>query len=472
MDHRDIEDVEKQAGWSKLFSGRNLAYSLVIFGGTIIHAVSVYITITILPSVVRDIGGLDYYAWSTTLFVVASIIGAAIAPRLLASWGPRGAYLVAAGTFALSTLVCAFAPSMPVLLAGRAIEGLGGGALYALSYSLIRIVFHERLWSRAIGAESAMWGVATLIGPTIGGVFAEFDIWRGAFWLLLTLITVFIVLAATVLPRGREAEAKAGGLPVAQLLVLTAATLTLSLSGVAQDVRWMAFGIMLAIGLLALLLFAENSAKNRILPRETLRRSSAIGVFYALFALLTIGTQPEIFAPFFLQNLHGQSPLVAGYMTALMAASWALSSMFSSGWTGAASRRAVVASPILMLVGLVMGAIFVPLHSSGDWTMLLPVCLSLVVLGAGIGAGWPHLYTLLAKAAPTGEQDLAVSAIVTVQLFAVSLGAASAGLVANLAGLTNPGGIEGISNAALWLFAVFALAPMIAIVLARRTIER
>ena len=174
MDHRDIEDVEEQAGWSELFSGRNLAYSLVIFGGTIIHAVSVYITITILPSVVRDIGGLDYYAWSTTLFVVASIIGAAIAPRLLASWGPRGAYLVAACTFALSTLVCAFAPSMPVLLAGRAIEGLGGGALYALSYSLIRIVFPERLWSRAIGAESAMWGVATLIGPTIGGVFAEF----------------------------------------------------------------------------------------------------------------------------------------------------------------------------------------------------------------------------------------------------------------------------------------------------------
>src|SRR5690606_19036993 len=159
----------------------------------------VFIATTILPTVVNDIGGIDYYAWNTALFVTASILGSALIPRLLAQANPRKAYLVAAIIFAAGTLGCGFASSMPVMLAGRAIQGLGGGMLLALSYAMIRIVFEDRLWPRAIALVSGMWGVATLIGPAVGGMFAELGVWRAAFWSLIPVIAIFAAIAMIIL---------------------------------------------------------------------------------------------------------------------------------------------------------------------------------------------------------------------------------------------------------------------------------
>ena len=94
MDKRHIPSdqhshVEQQAGWATLLSGSNGLRSLALAGGVILHAVNVYIATTILPSVVEDIGGIDYYAWNTTLFVAASILGSALSARLLISAGPQ-----------------------------------------------------------------------------------------------------------------------------------------------------------------------------------------------------------------------------------------------------------------------------------------------------------------------------------------------------------------------------------------------
>lgn len=114
-------------GWAALLSGRNGVRSLALAGGVVLHAINVYIATTILPSVVRDIGGLDYYAWNTTLFVAASILGSALAAKLLATAGPRSAYVIATLVFTIGTLLCAVAPSMPVMLGGRLVQGLGGG---------------------------------------------------------------------------------------------------------------------------------------------------------------------------------------------------------------------------------------------------------------------------------------------------------------------------------------------------------
>ena len=128
------------AGWGDLFAGKNAIRSLTLVGGVALHAINVFIATTILPTVVADIGGMDYYAWNTALFVTASILGSALVPRLLSQAGPRSAYLLAAVIFAAGTLACGLAPSMPVMLAGRSVQGLGGGMMLALSYAMIRIV--------------------------------------------------------------------------------------------------------------------------------------------------------------------------------------------------------------------------------------------------------------------------------------------------------------------------------------------
>ncbi|WP_245426672.1 MFS transporter [Mesorhizobium sp. YM1C-6-2] len=115
--------MPNEARWSELFAGRNAARATMLASAVVLHAINVFLATTILPSIVADIGGLDYYAWNTTLFVVASIIGAACSARLLQSAGPRGAYLVAALLFLAGAAACALAGSMPVMLAGRTVQG-------------------------------------------------------------------------------------------------------------------------------------------------------------------------------------------------------------------------------------------------------------------------------------------------------------------------------------------------------------
>ncbi|MGY2271528.1 MULTISPECIES: MFS transporter [Pseudomonas] len=460
------------SNWAALLSGANGVRSLALAGGVVLHAINVYIATTILPSVVKDIGGIDYYAWNTTLFVAASILGSALSARLLGRLGPRGAYLVASLVFASGALACAFAPSMPVMLVGRLVQGLGGGFLFALSYAMIRLVFDEPLWPRAMALVSGMWGVATLVGPAVGGVFAELGIWRAAFWSLIPVAGLFAVLAATVLPRRSTESVEPTPLPLTQLWLLTAAVLAVSAGSVSSTLPLNLLGLAAAAMFTALLIFTESRARHRLLPAGAFRLTTALGALYATMSLLAVAvTSGEIFVPLFLQVLHHQSPLVAGYLAALMAAGWTLGSIASAGMTGANVRRAILAGPILGVVGMLALALLMPRESNGGAQTLTPTCLALTLIGLGVGLAWPHLLTRVFQVAPNGEQDLASASITTVQLFATAFGAALAGMVANIAGLTEPGGIEGTASAAVWLFGVFALAPVMGILIARRVVQ-
>ena len=460
------------SNWAALLSGANGVRSLALAGGVVLHAINVYIATTILPSVVQDIGGIDYYAWNTTLFVAASILGSALSARLLGRLGPRGAYLVASLVFAGGALACAFAPSMPVMLVGRLVQGLGGGFLFALSYAMIRLVFDERLWPRAMALVSGMWGVATLVGPAVGGVFAELGIWRAAFWSLIPVAGLFAVLAAAVLPGRSTDRVEPTPLPITQLWLLTAAVLSVSAGSVSSTLPLNLLGLAAAALFTGLLIVKESRARHRLLPAGAFRLATALGALYATMALLAVAvTSGEIFVPLFLQVLHHQSPLVAGYLAALMAAGWTLGSITSAGITGANVRRAILAGPILGVVGMLALALLMPRESNGDAQTLVPICAALTLIGLGVGLAWPHLLTRVFQVAPAGEQDLASASITTVQLFATAFGAALAGMVANIAGLTDPGGIEGTASAAVWLFGMFALAPVMGVLIARRVVQ-
>lgn len=457
--------------WSDLLSGKNGIYALALAGGVTLHSVNMYIATTVMPSAIVEIGGLDFYAWATTLFVMASILGAALTAKLLKSTSPRSAYVIATLLFAVGTLICSLAMNMPVMLIGRTIQGLGGGFLYALAYAVTRLAFPERLWGRAIGLISAMFGIATLIGPAIGGVFAEIGAWRAAFWSLLPIAALFAVLAFITLPKSGWDKSEKSPVPFLQLALLTAAVLTVSTGSLSSELTWNLVGLGGAVLLIALIAFVDRSAQARLLPTKAFNIATPLGALYLTIALLMISMQPEIFVPYLLQNLHGQSPLWAGYLTALMAAGWSLASLMSTKWQGHQSERLIVGGPVLVLSGLLLLAFFLPIHGAGDTVPLIPICLGLTLIGFGIGLAWPNLVTRVFQNAPAKEQDLASGGMTTVQLFATALGTACAGMVANVAGVAEPGGIVGASNAALWLAGIFALAAILAIAVAAKVVR-
>lgn len=460
------------ASWGDLLKGKNGWLALALTGGVALHAINVHIVTTVLPSVVQDIGGLDWYAWNTTLFVVASIVGAALSVRLLSALGPRGACLAALGVFALGSAICASAGAMGWMLVGRSVQGLGGGTLAALSYALIRVVFEPALWLRAVALVSGMWGIATLSGPAAGGLFAEAGHWRWAFWILLpiSLLQALVVLVqlrpapGAVANRDRKPD-----VPFVQVGLLAGSVLLIAAGSVSPLLVWQALGVAGGLALGAVAIGVDRKATVRLLPSGAIALRSPLGAVYAIVALLLVGTTTEIYVPYFLQVLHGYTPLAAGYLTAAMAGGWSAGSLLSSGREGAAAARVLRAGPVLTTISLLTLAVVLPGSADLSPGARLLLCgLPLAGAGAGVGIGWPHLLNRVLNLAPAGEGDTASAAITTIQLYGMAVGAAVAGLVANAAGLTDPGGPVGARSAAVWLFASFALAPALAVLLARR----
>jgi len=476
-DSAALQAPSPTAAWSELFTGRNGWRALALTGGVALHAINVHTVTTVLPSVVREIGGLDWYAWSTTLFVVGSILGATLSVRLLAVLGPRGACLAALAVFTAGSMGCALASAMPWMLAGRTVQGLGGGMLAALSYGLIQLVFAPRLWPRAVALVSGMWGVATLCGPAVGGLFAQAGHWRWAFWFLLPVAAAQALLVLVQLRPSagvkHERPATLPRVPALQIGLLAASVLVIAASGFLSDLPWQAAGVVLGLAIGFAATRIDRSASVRVLPTGAYAVRTPLGAIYASVALLLIGTTTEIFVPYFLQLLHGHSPLMAGYLTAAMAGGWSAGSLLSSGRSGAGADRILRTGPVVCTLGLVALVMLLPapgLLGAGFETVL--VALALAAVGLGVGIGWPHLVTRVMSLAPKGEEGRASASITTVQLYGMAVGAAVAGLVANAAGLTVPGGIEGGRSAAIWLFASFALAPALAAWLAYRTVAR
>ena len=463
-----------EGSWGALLRGRNGLRSIALAGGVAVHAVNVYIVTTILPSVVRDIGGLPYYAWNTTLFVMASILGSALSPRLMGGLGPRRAFLAALAVFAVGTAGCASAPDIGWLLASRTVQGLGGGLLLGLSYAAVRLVFEPVLWPRAMVLISSMWGVATLAGPAIGGLFAEAGQWRMAFWSVLPIAAGLALLVQAQLRHTHAPAAQAGGgTPLGRLALLGVAVVVVSMASVSPRLEINVAGVLagLALTLLVARLDARAGLGGRtsLLPTGSYTLKGLLGPLYACVGLLAVAVSSEVFIPYFLQHIHGMQPLMAGYWAAVLSCGWTLGAFLGAGHSEAATLRLLRGGPALMAASLALMAAMMPWTGvsglPGSVVWLLP---SLLGTGLGIGLCWPHILTRIFHAAPAGQENLASAAIITLQLYAMALGAALAGMLANAAGFTDPGGLAGTRQAAVAVLAALACGPALAAVLARR----
>lgn len=449
--------------WGAVFAGGRGLAAITLASGVGLQAIETFIGATLLPSVVRDIGGLELYSWNTTIFIIASIIASIFAAIRPFGLGPRGIYVFAAIAFGAGSLVCGLAASMEVMLAGRALQGFGGGLLTAMSYSMIRLMFPQELWGRAFALISSVWGVSTVVGPAIGGLFAAFDGWRLAFFVLVPCSALLALLALRVVPRS-SGEAGMRGFPSLQVLLLIGAVAAMSVASILADPVVQAALVGLAVLAVIMLGVVDARRKRHLFPTGTFLLGNWLAPLFAAMLLLNLAIVCDLFVPLFMQQLHGQTPLVAGYLVALVAVGWSSSSIVSSNWTGRSERTALVLGPTLQLAGLAGLALFVGRDNGvGAILPLLPIGFALLLLGAGIGISWPHVSARLLRAAPAGEGDLTSASISMVQLFASGFGAAVAGVIVNAAGLASNEGVAANIAAANWLYGLFALVPLIAI---------
>jgi MFS family permease len=450
------------SAWSSVLHGRLAAVTLLLTLGVGIHAVDVFIVATVLPSIVRDIGGAAFYTWATMLYVVASILGTASGGLVQANQGVRRGYLAGVVVFLVGSVGCAIAPHMLVLLLARATQGLGGGVLVALSYGMISSFYPADLRARALATISGVWGAAALLGPLIGGVFAEFGWWRGAFWFSLPVALLLIQLVWRVLPV-ENLKRTTPPIPILRLTLLGSGVLCVASSGHVGTLASHLVLIGSAAGLVLLTFRLDARATQRLFPSHPLALTTPVGTaIWSFFLFGVISSQMSVFLPLIVQVLHGVSPLGAGYMAALRSLAWTVAALCSAGLQGRSVHVAIILGPLLITIGAITQWLLIV-----DGSLLL-LGGAIVLTGIGTGVCFAHLSSWTMNMARPGEADLTASCIPTAQSLGLAFGAAAAGVIANAVGLDSSVTSAVLAVVATWVYGLSIVAPAAIAVLALR----
>lgn len=436
--------------------GRHALSTTVVLVGVFGPAVNTFITATVLPSVVKEIGGLPLYAWATTTYAVASILGSAASSILMRGLGTRVALIAAALILVAGTAACGAAPSMAVVVAGRAIQGIGGGLTFGIVHGMVRELFPEPMWPSRLALMSTVWGVAAIGGPFAGGLLAQWGMWRTAFWGMVPIIVAPAAVSWWLLPR-RTRRGPPARVPLGRLLLICLAVLCLA---TIANVRGPVLRAALALGALlsiTVTLRLDARATLRLFPSDMLSLGRPTGKAFAMIFLIAASGSPTgVFISLLTQVTHDVTPAAAGYFYAIQSLAWSITSLVSARVRPERLRLALVGGPLIMAVGL--GGVALTIGPGP----VPAIAAALGVAGAGIGVCWAHVAKIVLASAREGEEEVSAALTPSAQLFAVAFGAAGAGIVASATGLANAATPAVAAVTGTVLFSIAALGPLVA----------
>lgn len=409
---------------------------------------------TIGPRIAHDLGGDDLYGWLFSAFMLANLVGIVLAGHESDRRGPAVVYVVGLGCFGAGLVLGGLAPSMLVLVAARAVQGLGAGALYNAAYVAVGRAFTETERPRVFALLSSAWVVPGLVAPALGGVVAELFGWRWVFLGMIVLVPLAAVLALPpmrALGSGRPDDAT----PPIAAAVLLAGGAALLLAGLGVASVWITpplvvVGVALAV-----------TQIRRLTPPGTLRARRGLPAAVAFRGLSTFSFfGADAFLAFALARLHGLDPIAVGLVITPATLTWTAASWVQARLAGRRSRRALAtAGAVCIAVGIAMASVVVIEDVS-----LAVIVVAWAIGGFGMGLSYsPTSLVALSEAAP-GRQGAATSSVQLTDVLGAALGTGLAGAIVAAAAsldLTR-------RDALTVVFALMAVVALLAIAVARR----
>ena len=292
--------------------------------GLFLAALDQTVVSTAMPRIIADLGGFDRYTWVTTAYIVASTITVPVVGRLSDIFGRKIFYMLGLALFLIGSFAAGTSTSMNQLIAFRAFQGMGGGILLSLAFVIVGDLFAPAERGKIQGVVAAVFGLSSVIGPTLGGFLTDALTWNWIFYINLPIGVPLIILMARFFPRV-EPDTMDRSIDFWGIVTLIAAVvplmLALSLAGVEYD-----WSSPIIIGLLAVsatsicaFVFAEVQNPNPIMPLH-IYRNRVVGI--ALLATFITGFgmfSSIIFIPLFFQGVLGASATSSGsFLTPMM----------------------------------------------------------------------------------------------------------------------------------------------------------
>jgi len=410
--------------WSS--THRSLTIGLVLtVSGAAFEALAVATT---LPATIKDLGGLALYGWAFSAFMLANLIGITVAGAEADRQGPARPFIAGIAAFVLGLIVVGLAPSMAIVILGRAVQGFGAGVISSVAYIGIGRGYPEAAKPRMLAVLSSAWVVPGLIGPALAGLISDIAGWR---WVFLGLVPFLIIGAILTLPSLRQLS---GGHAAPRDWSAYIAALRLS---VGAGLALAGFG-QSAQPIIALTLIVAGASLGlpalvRLLPPGTLRAAPGLPAAIAAHGLLNLAFfGVDAFVPLALISIRSQSASLAGIALTTATIGWTAGAWVQAHLAARRSRRGVEMAGLVLIA---LGIVGVMAALAPNVPALL-AALAWGVAGLGMGLAFSTNSLVVLEAAQPGQEGTASAALQLANVLGVAVGAGIGGAIIGNAGAT------------------------------------
>jgi MFS family permease len=461
-----MSEPSSSGKWAEIFTPQYASVTLILCIGVALLAFNAFLSSISLPTAVQEMGGVALISWALTLFLVFAIVGGSGAALFKQRLGARTALLVSAAVFLCGTLIAASASSMPQVLVGRALQGLGEGVVSAICFALIPELFPSRLVPKVFGMQAMIWAIAAFGGPAVAGLLTELVSWRAAFLVSVPLVLIFAVLVMFVVPERTKDGTRLVSFPGLRLLAIGVGIMLVALAGVTEPL----LAVTLLLGAALLLITAvwlDSKSRDRLMPLDAFRPVSVVGTGLWMTLLINVaGAGSAVYLVLVVQQMWGLGPTVAGIIAAVLAVAWSASAIAVANVREKETRKVLIRlGPALITGGLVL--VLLGLRSD----MIAVVVLGQLVIGSGFGTCNGYLNLTMMEAASDTERDRTSALMPTTQSAGNAIGAALAGVAANSAGLATAASSAEIKVAIIPVYLLGAAIAALAFAAAWRTVS-
>ena len=396
----------------------------------LLAALSQTIVATAMPRIIIDLGGFDRYTWASTAYLVGSAVAIPIVGRLSDMYGRRIFFLLGIAVFMMGSVPTGLSHTMTQLIAFRAIQGIGGGIIMTTSLVAIADLFPPKERGKFQGLIALVYGMASVIGPTLGGFITDNLSWNWIFLFNVPAGIPVLLLIARTFPRTRpEIEKHSPDYPGMATLVLAVVPILLALSWAGVQYEWsspqtigfLAFGLVMAVAFVVI----ESRSDSPIMPLDAYRnRAMAVSVVVMFLSGLALYGS-IMFVPLFFQGVLGASATSSGsFLTPMM-----LAVVFGAILSGALLRRTeryrrqALFSTGLMTTGMLL------LSAMNERTSFAEAVGSIVVMGLGLGGTLPVFTVAVQNSVPFTFRGFATSLLLFYRLVGGMMGLAVLGVV-------------------------------------------
>jgi len=356
--------------------------SLMVTTGLI--AIDSTILATAVPSIVNDLGGFASFPWLFSIYLLAQAVSVPIYAKLSDMVGRKPIILIGISLFLLGSVLCGLAWSMPALIAFRALQGLGAGAVQPMAITIAGDIYTVAERAKTQGYLASVWAISSVVGPTLGGVFSEFTSWRWIFFVNVPLCLLAGWMLIRFFKENIERRRQRIDYLGAALLAVSLSLLILAVLEGGQAWAWnspQSIGaFVIGGGLLVWFVLSQRRAVDPILPLWVFSRRLLLATSLISLGVGAILIGLTSYVPTFLEGVLGITPLVSGLALAALTIGWPISASQSGRLYLRFGFRPTV---LLGMVLVVAGAVVLAVSSANP--NLVVVASSCFFIGLGLG---------------------------------------------------------------------------------------